>query len=392
MSRTRELSGKAAIAGIGATEFSKNSGRTELQLAAEAVRAALADAQIDPADVDGLVTFTMDNNPEIDLAIMLRMGAVQFTSRVHYGGGASCATVHHAAMAVATGQADVVVCYRAFNEASGRRYGSGSKGWTPTPEGVSFGQYMPFGFMTPAAWVAMYARRYMHEYGVGSEDLGRVSVGAREWAATNPAAYFFERPITLEDHQASRWIVEPLRLLDCCMDSDGGVAIVVTTPERARDLPHPPAIVTAAAEGFGAGQEHMTSYYRPSITDLPETAVVARQVWEQAGMGPEDIQVANIYDPFSPFVLIQLEEYGFVKRGEAHHFVNDGHLRRGGDLPTNTNGGQFGEAYIHGMNGIAEAVRQVRGTSVNQVDDVSNVLVTAGVGVPTSGLILSKDT
>ncbi|MDX1510709.1 MAG: lipid-transfer protein, partial [Nitriliruptorales bacterium] len=371
--------------------FSKNSGRTELQLAAEAVKAALADAQIDPKDVDGLVTFTMDNNPETDIAIMLGMGEVTFTSRIHGGGGASCATVHHAAMAVATGQAEIVVCYRAFNEASGRRYGSGSKGWTPTPEGIAYGQYFPFGFMTPAAWVAMYSRRYMHEFGVTSEDLANVSIGAREWGATNPAAIFHGRPITLEEHQASKFIVEPLRLLDCCLDSDGGVAIVVTTPERARDLPHAPAIITAAAEGFGAGQEQMTSFYRPEITRLLETRVVADQIWEQAQMGPEDIQVANIYDPFSPFVLIQLEEYGFVKRGEAHHFVNDGHLRRGGDLPTNTNGGQFAEAYIHGMNGIAEAVRQVRGTSVNQVDDVTNVLVTAGVGVPTSGLILSKD-
>ncbi len=385
------ISRATAIAGIGATEFSKASGRSELQLACEAVSAAIDDAGLQPADVDGLVTFTMDTNPEIEVARNVGIGDLQFFSRIHYGGGAACATIQQAAMAVATGMADVVVAYRAFNERSGRRFGSGSKEWEPTAEGVSFGWVTAHGFMTPAAWVAMFASRYLHEYGVTTEAFGHVSVAARRHAATNPRAHFYERPITLDDHQASRWIVEPLRLLDCCQETDGGQAILVTSAERARDLPNVPVLVVGSAQGSGAGQEQMTSFHRPDITGLPSMGVVARQLWAQSGLTPADIQTAVVYDHFTPFVLTQLEEFGFCARGEAGDFVAGGRIELGGELPVNTHGGQLGEAYLHGMNGIAEAVRQVRGTAVNQVDDVEHVLVTAGTGVPTSGLILGVD-
>jgi acetyl-CoA acetyltransferase len=237
----------------------------------------------------------------------------------------------------------------------------------------------------------MFARRIMHEYGVTSEDFGRVAVADRRHAATNPAAFFYGKPITLEDHQASRWIVEPLHLLDCCQESDGAQALVVTSLERARDLPQRPAVIRAAAQGAGEQQQMMTSYYRPSITGLPEMGLVARQLYATAGVGPGDIQTAVVYDHFTPFVLPQLEEFGFCGRGEAKDFIQDGNIELGGRLPINTNGGQLGEAYIHGMNGIAEGVRQVRGSSVNQVDEVEHVLVTAGTGVPTSGIILGAD-
>jgi acetyl-CoA acetyltransferase len=237
----------------------------------------------------------------------------------------------------------------------------------------------------------MFARRYMHEFGATSEDFGRVSVADRRHAATNPAAFFYGQPITLEDHQASRWIVEPLHLLDCCQESDGGQALVITSAERARDLPQPPALIRAAAQGSGRDQEMMTSYYRESISGLPEMGLVARQLWATSGLGPDDIQTAVIYDHFTPFVLCQLEEFGFCGRGEAKDFLKNGTCELGGRLPINTNGGQLGEAYIHGMNGIAEGVRQVRGKSYNQVDNVEHVLVTAGTGVPTSGLILGVD-
>jgi acetyl-CoA acetyltransferase len=236
----------------------------------------------------------------------------------------------------------------------------------------------------------MAAQRYMHEYGATSEDLGRVTVACREFAATNPAAYFHEQPITLEDHQASRWIVEPLRLLDCCQESDGGVAVVVTSAERARDLPQPPVVIEAASQGSAADQEEMTSFYRDDIAQLPESGLVAKRLWEESGLQPSDVQTAVIYDPFTPFVLLQLEEFGFCGRGEAKDFVKDTGVGPGGGLPINTNGGQLGESYIHGMNGVTEGVRQVRGTAVNQVDGVEHVLVTAGTGVPTSGLVLGK--
>ncbi len=381
----------AAIAGIGATEFSKDSGRSELRLAAEAVRAALADAGLGPADVDGLVTFTMDGNAEIAVARELGVRELRFFSQIGYGGGAACATVHHAAMAIATGAADVVVCYRALNERSGRRFGRVAVGavGTTTTSGVDNGWHYPMGLATPAAMVAMVARRYMYAYGATSEDFGRVTVAARRHAAANPRAWFYQRPVTLAEHQASRWITEPLRLLDCCQESDGAVAVVVTSADRARDLPHPPAVIRAAAQGAGPGQFTMTSYYHGDLTGLPEMGVVARQLWRQAGIAPADIRTAVLYDHFTPYVLMQLEELGFCEPGEARGFIADGAIELGGRLPVNPHGGQLGEAYIHGMNGIAEAVRQVRGTSVNQVTGDGPVLVTAGTGVPTSGLILS---
>lgn len=375
---------KAAIAGIGATEFSKQSGRSELQLACEATLDALNDAGLQPKDVDGMVTFTMDANDEIAIARSVGIPELGFFSRIHHGGGAACATVQQAAMAVQTGIADVVVCYRAFNERSGFRFGRANR-YSPEME---YGWYFPFGLVTPAAWVAMHAQRYMHDFGVTSEDFGRVSVADRKHAATNPRAWFYEKPITLEDHQASPWIVEPLHLLDCCQESDGGVAIVVTSPEHAKDLRHSPALIEAAAQGAWWDQESMTSYYRDEINGLPEMGLVAEQLWEQSGLQPKDIQTAILYDHFTPFVLVQLEELGFCAKGEAKDFIRDGNIEIGGGLPLNTHGGQLGEAYIHGMNGIAEAVRQIRGTSVNQVDKVEHVVVTAGTGVPTSGLIL----
>jgi acetyl-CoA acetyltransferase len=391
--RRHSFAGTTALAGIGATEFSKESGRSELHLAVEAVASALEDAGIEPGEVDGLVTFSADTNPETEVARSLGVGDLTFFSRIHYGGGAACATVHQAAMAVATGVADVVVCYRAFNERSGHRFGAGVQGRPPAPnaENAQFAWYAPHGLLTPASWVAMFAQRYLHATGATSEDFGRVAVADRKHAATNPAAWVYGKPITLEDHQASRWIVEPLHLLDCCQETDGGQALVVTSLERARDLRHPPAVISAAAQGSGDQQDMMTSYYRDDMSHLPEMGVVAAQLWETSGLGPGDIQAAVLYDHFTPFVLCQLEELGFCGFGEAKEFVRDGHLELGGRLPTNTHGGQLGEAYLHGTNGIAEGVRLVRGSSVNQPPGVDHVVVTAGTGVPTSGLILGVD-
>ncbi|MFC4853621.1 lipid-transfer protein [Actinophytocola glycyrrhizae] len=381
----------AAIVGIGATGFSKDSGRSELRLAAEAVKYALADAGLRPSDVDGLTTFTMDGNAEVAVARELGIPSLSFFSRVGYGGGAACATVQQAAMAVATGMASVVVCYRAFNERSGSRFGrvQTAAAAAPTSSGLDNSWHYPMGLGTPAASVAMFARRYMHTYGATSEDFGRVAVADRRHAATNPKAWFHNRPITLADHQSSRWIAEPLRLLDCCQESDGAVALVVTSLGRAADLPHRPARIAAAAQGAGGDQFTMHSYYRADLTGLPEMGLVAEQLWRQSGLGPQDMSVAVLYDHFTPFVLVQLEELGFCPRGEARHFIADGALELDGRLPTNPHGGQLGEAYIHGMNGIAEAVRQVRGTAANQVASVGNVLVTAGTGVPTSALVLT---
>jgi acetyl-CoA acetyltransferase len=393
VSEQNRLKDAGAIVGIGATEFSKESGRSDLQLAIEACEAAIFEAGLEPSQIDGMVTFTAETNPEIEIAKNLGIGELSFFSRIHHGGGAACGTIQQAVMAVNAGVADYVVCYRAFNERSGHRFGTGvqDRPMAANAESAHFAWYAPPGLLTPAQWVAMFATRYMHEYGATSEDFGRIAVADRRHAANNPNAWFYNQPITLEDHQNSRWIVEPLHLLDCCQESDGGQAIVVTTPERARDLKQTPVIVRASAQGAGTDQEMMTSYYRQEMAALPEMGLIARQLWNTTGLGPRDMQAAIIYDHFTPLALPQLEEFGFCGRGEAKDFIRDGNIELGGNLPINTNGGQLGEAYIHGMNGVAEGVRLVRGTSTNQPPDVENVLVTAGTMVPTSALILGKD-
>ncbi len=387
---TGALRDQAAVVGIGATEFSKDSGRSELRLALEAISAALEDAGLELTDVDGLCTYAMDKNPEIEVFRHLGGRALKFFARTEYGGGAACAPLLQAALAVHAGVAQVVVCYRAMNERSQYRFG---QAFVPPPvanaESANWAWTVPFGLATPAAWVAMAARRYMHEYGASSEDFGRVSVACRRHAARNPRAWFYGKPITLADHQASRWIVEPLRLLDCCQESDGAVALVITSATRARHLRQKPALIRAAAQGAMDEQMNMTSFYRHDIGALSEMRLVAEQLYAMSGLGPREIQTAVLYDHFSPFVLPQLEVFGFCPRGAAKDFIKDGNIEIGGRLPVNTHGGQLGEAYIHGLNGVAEAVRQVRGTSVNQVPDVHNVLVTAGTGVPTSGAILA---
>ena len=214
------------IAGIGATEFSKDSGRSTMQLAAEACRAAILDAGLTPADVDGLVTFTVDGNDELELMRNLGVEEINWWSRTPGGGVGACATVQHAVAAVTSGMANAVLVYRAFNERSQYRFGQPhSRPMGPAP----LDWYFNFGIDTPAKMYALWFRRYMHAYGATNEDFGRYTVSARRYAATNPKAWFYERPITLDDHQASRWIVEPvLRLYDCCQESDGGVALVVT--------------------------------------------------------------------------------------------------------------------------------------------------------------------
>jgi acetyl-CoA acetyltransferase len=386
------FAGKTAVVGIGATEFSKDSGRSTLRLAVECCDAAIRDAGLRPDQIDGMVSFTVDVNDEIDVARNLGIKELRHFSRIHHSGGAACGTIHQAAMAVHSGACNYALVYRAFNERSETRFGAGVTGGTggASPVMVEFGWSLPFGMLTPASWVAMFATRYMHQYGVTSEDFGRISVADRKHAATNPKAFFYERPITLEEHQASRWVVKPLHLLDCCQESDGGQALVVTTLERASDLPNKPVVIASAAQGSGEDQHMMTSYYRDEITGIPEMGICARQLWADTGLGPEDIQTAILYDHFTPLALPQLEEFGFCKPGEAKDFIKDGNIELGGGLPINPNGGQLGEAYIHGMNGIAEGVRQVRGSAVNQVPDVQNVLVTAGTAVPTSALILSQ--
>jgi acetyl-CoA acetyltransferase len=296
----------------------------------------------------------------------------------------------HSTMALATGAAKYVVVYRALNGRSGQRYSMGVSGQIITSDTVHYGWYMPSGLVTPASWVALFAQRYMYETGTTSEALAEVAVQTRGHAVNNPAAFFYERPLTLEDHQASRMIVDPLRLYDCCQETDGGAAVVLTTPERAKDLKQKPAVIRGVAHASADDQEQMTSFYRASVARMPEVEQVAAQLYAMAGLTPDDIDCAILYDAFTVIVLQQLEAYGFCKFGEAKDFVKDGALTLDGRLPTNTHGGQLSEAYIHGMNGVVEGVRQIRGSSTNQPKKHEHTLVTSGLGVPTSAMILGQ--
>jgi acetyl-CoA acetyltransferase len=336
----------------------------------------------------------MDNNDPSHVAHYLGLDALTFFTMTPGGGGGACGTVALASQAVSSGVADVVVCYRAMNERSGVRFGqpfafSGGGGGTPTSGQIYQSFAAPYGMVAPATALAQTARRYMHQYGATSEDFGLISVSDRQYAATNPKAFYYGRPITMEDHQNSRMIADPLHLLDLCQESDGSVAIVVTSLERAKGLAQPPVSILGAAQGLGANYLGMAQQNRENMAFAADTAVVAKQLWEQSGLRPADMDLANIYDHFTPSVLMVLEGLGFCGPGEAPGFICAEGIHIDGRLPLNTNGGQLGEAYIHGYNGITEVVRQLRGTAVNQVRNARSGVVTSGGNVPTSGLVLA---
>lgn len=376
----------AAIVGVGHLEFSKNLGRPENATAVDAIKLALDDAGLHPRDVDGLVRANMENTLEVEIARNLGIENLRFFGEVGYGGGGGCATVGHAVMAIAAGVASTVVCWRARNR------GSGGRPWAGTRMRVSGdAQYsIPFGLVRPVDQIAMVARRHMHEYGTEIHHFGEVAVAFRTHAQRNPHA-LMRKPMTLEDHATSRLISEPLRLFDCCLETDGALAVVLTSAERARDLRQPPAYVLAASQGTGPEHVVMTNYHGPRFLQTPST-YAARALFEMAGVRAEDIDVAQFYDAFTPLVILSLEEYGFCPTGEGGRFVEGGALTwPDGRLPCNTSGGSLSEAYVHGYNLIIEGVRQIRGTSTCQVPDAGLSLVTSGAGVPTSALVLARE-
>lgn len=380
----------AAIAGIGQTEFSKKSGRSELQLAAESIKKACDDAGLAPADVDGLITFTIDNSDEVGVTRSLGMKEVRYVSRIPQGGAASVSCLHHAVSAVLSGAANNVIVWRAMNERSQYRFGQPHVGGSlAVGGGTTFMEWcMPFGAQHPACWEALIAQAYMNKYGVTNEDYGRVSVTLRKHASTNPSAWFYEKPITLADHQASRWIVAPvLRLLDCCQESDGGCAMLITRLDKARDLKQPAVKVFASAYNFQFNHEIITDYYYDKdMTWLTYCDGVRQKLKAQCGLEPKDTQVAMIYDNFTPQIFEQLEAFGYCGRGEANDYIKSGNIELTGKSPLSPNGGHLGEAYIHGLNLMTHGVRQARGTAVNQVKNVETVFLASGV----SGAIIGK--
>lgn len=376
------------MVGIGQTALGKGLPDTELSLACQAVSLALDDAGIAPAEVDGLASFTLEHDREIDVARNVGLGDITWFSQVGYGGGAACGVVGQAAMAVATGQANVVVAWRARKRAD-----AASRPWAQV-SGRLAGNHQwtrPFGLLRPVDEIAMLTRRYMHEYGATRDHLANVALAFRSHANRNPVATMYEKPLTREQYLDARWISEPLCLFDNCLETDGALAVVVTSAERARDLASTPAYIHAFAQGIPPQHQTMTNFFTDDPLRGPAWACAAR-LWGNADVGPADVKVAQLYDAFSPLIPLSLEGYGFCERGEGGPYTDDGALEwPNGRLPTNTAGGGMSEAYVHGFNLVLEGVRQIRGTSTSQVDGADVSLVTSGEGVPTSALLFTKD-
>jgi acetyl-CoA acetyltransferase len=380
------LRDKAAIIGVGETEYSKNSGRTELALACEAIKRAADDAGIAVDEIDGLVRFDYDAIDEVALTSHLGLGNLRWMSHTGYGGTGGNAVVVHAAAAIAAGVADTVVCYRALNERSGRRYGQAD--FRSLLEGGGQQAFQaPWGMLAPIHQFGQFASRHMTEYGTTSRQFGEVAVTLRRHASMNPRA-MMRTPITIEDHQQSRLIAAPLRLFDCCIESDGACAVIVTRAGRARGNRHAPAWIMGAAQG--SGSRAVGIVFRESLA-VPESEFTARDVYRSAGVRPDEIDAVMIYDHFTPFVIISLEAYGFCGRGEGGPFVEDGRIAYDGELPVNTHGGNHSEAYIHGLPHVIEAVRQLRGTSTAQVEGAELILSCSSVAQLSAAVILRKD-
>ena len=380
---------KAAIVGIGETEFSRSSGRSELQLACEAIKAACEDAGISPKEIDGVFRYELDISRETMLVSSLGIKNLRHWESIAYGGGAGNAVVGHAAAAIAAGYCNYAVCFRAANFRSRLGYGR-SRSPSRVPGGP-FAFQDPFGAHAPAHTFGLFIRRYMRKYGATSEHFGWVAITLREHASRNPRA-LMRQPITMEDYMSCRMIAEPLRLLDICQVNDGAAAIIMTTPDRARHLRHGDTLtlVEAAAQGSGASPEGIM--YRPDLTTA-ESVHTARDLWARARLTPKDMDAFMFYDHFSPYCLLGLEAYGFVPFGEAKDFVQGGHnLRYDGMLPTNTHGGNHSEAYIHGLTHPQEAVRLIRGTSTAQppTKQINRVLSCSSVAQLSAAVIIRR--
>ena len=379
---------RTAVVGIGTTEFAKQLESSERRLALEAIAAALDDAGIAPGEVDGMSCYSMESTEEIDVARNLGFGDVTYFGKVPYGGGAGCGVVGQAAMAVAAGQCSVAVAWR-----SRKRGARTSRPWAGVAQRVGGDQQRwtrPYGLLRPVDEIAVLTRRYMHTYGATRDHLANVALAARRHANANPAATMGHKVMTREDYLAARWISEPLCLFDNCLETDGACAVVITSAERARDLPQPPALIHSWAQSLPAQHQTMTNFFCDDPLRGPAWAC-AEKLWSLSEVGPADVDVAQLYDAFSPLVILSLEGYGFCERGEGGPFTDDGGIELGGRLPVNTSGGGMSEAYLHGFNLIVEAVRQVRGTSTNQVADAGFSLVTSGEGVPTGAILFRRD-
>jgi len=399
---------RVAVTGIGQTEFAKALPGTAWQLALEAVNAALADAGLEPADVDGMCRFAppFEQVSEPMLVRALGIRELAFFAEAPLGGEALGAVVAHASAAIACGLASVVVCYRAISQSRGGRFGRADRGGpssssagdqrdqapaadvvVPEEDNRSFA--WPYGLMSPGQLFALWATRYAAVHGLTNEDLtqalGTVAITQRGYANRNPAAMMRDRKLDWESYRAARVISSPLRLFDLCLENDGACAVVLTSAEVAASLRADPVYVLSATQSLSPYREPMGIYTDDLIELFPPAA--AERLFGQAGVGRGDVDVAELYDATSFMTLKGLESYGFVPDGRAWRYLTETGIGPDSPLPVNTHGGHLSEGYLHGLNGMTEAVRQLRGTASNQVAGAEVALVGAPSG---SAMILAR--
>ena len=389
----RTLRGKTAIVGIGETTYYKHgqSPDSEFKLALQAVVNACKDAGINPKEVDGFASYGNDRSEAGRLAAALGINELRFSNMFWGGGGGGvCGAVGNAAAAVATGMADCVVAFRSLAQGQYQRYGR--SGGAPLASGDDAFLF-PYGIMSPAQRFAMKVTRFMHDHGIKQEALRAISLACYHHAQNNPNAVMRGRPLTEEKYDTSRWIIEPFhRLFDCCQENDGAGAVLVVPADRAKDLPHKPVYLLGAAQG-GHHRSAAPVHNAPDYASA-HFKTVAKNMWDMAKLGPKDCDVVQAYENFTGGVLLSLVEHGFVDPKQANEqLVLDNLLvDRGGRMPMNTSGGNLAECYMHGLEMVNEAVRQLRGTAINQVKGANVVAVLGGPMVtPVSSLVVGSE-
>jgi acetyl-CoA acetyltransferase len=386
----RTLRGRVAVVGIGETDYYRHgaSPDAEFKLALKAILAACHDAGLDPRDIDGFSSYSDDRSEASRLAAALGARRLRTATMQWGGGGGCCAAVANAAASIVAGLADCVVVFRALAQGQYGRFGQTDGIDTISGEKAYL---MPYGVLAPPQRFAMQVRRYMHEHGVRQEALRAIALASYHHAQANPRAVMHGKPLDPDKYDASRWIVEPFHLYDCCMENDGAAAIVLMAEERARDFRHKPAYVLGAAVGSGyrAGAvPHNSPLYASA-----SFGTLAPDLYRMAGVGPSDVGVVQSYENFTGGVVMALAEHGFFKPEEANDFLTlENLVAPSGRLPLNTSGGNLAECYMHGFELVLEAVRQVRGVSTNQVQRNDVAMVIGGPMVtPASNLLLGSD-
>lgn len=388
----RTLRGRVAIVGIGETEYYKHGAAPdpEFVLTLKAILAACEDAGLDPRDVDGFASYSNDRNEAARLAAALRVRALRFSNMQWGGGGGGmAAAVANAAAAIATGLANRVIVFRGLAQGQFARFGQGKTQGHNTVSG-DVALFAPYGLLSPAHRHGIKVNRYMFEHGIKQDALKAIALASYQHAQRNPRAVMYGRPLDGATYDSARWIVEPFRLYDCCQENDGAAALLLCAADEVGRYRTRPAYLLSAAMGVHQGCTPI-GFNAPEVASAGFQAIKS-DLYGVAGLSPADIRVVQAYEHFTGGVVMSLAELGFFHAEDANEFLTLENLTApNGKLPLNTSGGNLAECYMHGLGLAVEAVRQIRGMSVNQVHDAHTGLVTAGPLVsPVSAMILGS--